>query len=118
MEIKIFPKTGNFAENKDTARELRTKNILPALQEENEVVIDFSGVESSTQSFIHALISDVIRREGIDILERITFKSCNKTIKTLIEIVVEYMQDAIEIEGDKKVTIDKSQYKNEKRKKK
>ena len=35
MEIKIHEFVGNFAENKDIARELRIERILPAL-EKNE----------------------------------------------------------------------------------
>jgi len=93
IEIEIFPKTGNFAENKDVARELRIKEIIPALKDHHVVILDFDKVESATQSFIHALISDVIRKEGCDVIERVNFKNCNKTVKKIITIVVEYMQE-------------------------
>ena len=92
MEIKIYDRLGAFAENKDIAKEIRINNILPALKKE-DVTLDFENVQSATQSFIHALISDVIRKRGIKILDNIYFKNCNKTIKKIIEIVIEYMQD-------------------------
>ena len=32
MEIEIFKKTGEFAENKDVARDIRIKEIMPTLK--------------------------------------------------------------------------------------
>ena len=93
IEIKIFDKTGEFAQNKDIAQYLRLSEILPIVREKEEIILDFENVTLSTQSFIHALISDIIRIEGLDVLDLIKFKNCNDTIKTLINMVVEYMQD-------------------------
>lgn len=93
MTIHIFEKVGDFAGNKDIARDIRLNEIIPALDRNEDIVIDFNKVGSATQSFIHALISDVIRKYGIDSLDHIIFKSCNDTIKKIISIVVEYMQE-------------------------
>ena len=93
MELKLYKLIGTFAENKDIAREIRVNTILPALDKNEEVTLDFIKIESATQSFIHALISDVIRKKGIGVLDFIYFKNCNDTIKKIIEIVIEYMQD-------------------------
>ena len=65
--IKLLPLVGSFAENKDIAREIRVKQIIPALRDGKEITLDFSGVESATHSFIHALISDLIRKQGIEV---------------------------------------------------
>lgn len=92
--IKLLPKTGVFAENKDLAREIRIKNITPILEKNEEITLDFEGVDSATQSFIHALISELIRSFGNEILENIYFKNCNKNVQNIINIVVEYMQAA------------------------
>jgi hypothetical protein len=94
ITIKMFPKTGVFAENKDLAREIRISNITPALQNNEEVTLDFENVESVTQSFIHALISELIRSMTGEILEKIYFKDCNQNIQDIINIVVDYMQEA------------------------
>lgn len=91
-EIKLFKKVGVFAENKDVARSIRIKEIMPYLREGDNLIINFEGVESATQSFIHALISEVIREFGSDVLEKISFKKCNDTVKRIIDIVVDYMQ--------------------------
>ena len=56
------------------------------------MILNFEGVESATQSFIHALISDVIREFGIDVLNELKFKNCDETVKKMINIVCEYMQ--------------------------
>ena len=92
MEIKIFEKTGEFAENKDVARDIRLKEIMPELKKGNDIILNFNGVSSATQSFIHALISEVIRKETIEVLDKIEFKNCNDTLKKIISIVTEYMQ--------------------------
>ncbi|MBI5629861.1 MAG: STAS-like domain-containing protein [Elusimicrobia bacterium] len=95
-EISIFEKAGSFAENKDIARNVRTREITPALERDEEVILNFAGVEAATQSFVHALIADVLRSHGPAALDRIAFKSCNDTIKKIIGIVAEYMQEGLE----------------------
>lgn len=92
ITISMLSSAGSFAENKDVAREVRLKQILPALRQNQKVVLDFSGVTSTTQSFVHALISELIRDFGPPVLDRIVFKACNDTVKKLVSIVIEYMQ--------------------------
>ncbi len=94
-KINIFERAGAFAENKDIAREIRTQEIIPALDKNEEVILNFSKVDAATQSFIHALISDVLRKYGSDVLDRVSFKSCNETIRKIINIVVDYMQEGL-----------------------
>ena len=91
--INLYKEVGTFAENKDKARDIRTKQILPALENNESVILDFQDVDLTTQSFIHALISDVIRTKGIGILDKLYFRNCNEIIKTIIGIVVDYLQD-------------------------
>ncbi len=98
--IVIFDRVGAFAENKDVARDIRKQEIIPALDKNEEVVLDFQRVNGATQSFIHALISEILRKYGADILDHVAFKSCNDTIKQIINIVVDYMQEGMGIETD------------------
>jgi len=93
-EIILQQKVGSFAENKDVAREIREQFIKPALAAGVDVVLDFEGVSMATQSFIHALISDPIRIYGANVLDQIAFKNCNESIKTLVTVVCDYMQDS------------------------
>jgi len=94
MEIRLLPIVGSFAENKDSAKKIRLDQIVPALDRNDEVTLNFEGVDSTTQSFIHALISDLIRKYGNDVLDRIYFKSCNKIVQQIINIVVDCVQEA------------------------
>lgn len=90
--IKLFPLVGSFAENKDKARDIRIEEIIPILEKGQNLILDFENIDSVTQSFTHALISDLIRNYGIDVLDRISFANCNKTVSKILEIVVDYMQ--------------------------
>ena len=91
--IKVLGAAGDFAENKDIARSFRITHLMPALERGEAVEIDFAGVSLSTQSFVHALVSDAMRKFGPDVLDRITFRGCNAAIQTLVSTVSEYMQD-------------------------
>ena len=91
--IEIHAHAGSFAENKDAARDLRLKEIIPALDKGEDVVLNFERVDAVTQSFIHALISDLMRKRGSDVLDHLEFKSCNDTVKKIITMVVDYMQE-------------------------
>jgi len=94
ITVDLFEKIGTFAENKDIARDIRINLLLPALEGKQEIILDFNKVEGATQSFVHALISDLFRKYGNEILEMIQFKSCNPTIREIISIVAEYMQES------------------------
>lgn len=91
-QIQLQDIVGKFAEDKDKAREIRIGKLVPFLESKEEIILDFEGIELTTQSFIHALISDLIRKYGNSVLDRIYFKNCNKNIQGIIDIVVEYMQ--------------------------
>ena len=94
IKIKLFKIVGEFAENKDIARDIRLKKIIPALEKNEQITLDFLKVEGATQSFIHALISDLLRQYGSEVLDNVFFKNCNETVKQMISIVVEYMQES------------------------
>ena len=90
MTIDIEGKCGSFAENKDQAREIRETVIKPSFKNKKSVTLDFTGVDSSTQSFIHALISGFFQEHGEIALSRLRFKGCNKAVQSIITTVVNY----------------------------
>jgi hypothetical protein len=92
--IQLLPIAGSFAENKDVAQSIRKEQIVPALERGESIAIDFEGVETATQGFIHALISELMRERGNEVLDRISFKNCSETVRKIIGIVVEYMQES------------------------
>lgn len=94
MTIKILNFAGEFAENKDVARKIRVNKIMPALEKKNQVILNFSGVSGATQSFMHALISDAIRKYGNGVFDLILFKDCSPVVREVVNIVAEYMQES------------------------
>ncbi|MBI2465150.1 STAS-like domain-containing protein [Candidatus Shapirobacteria bacterium] len=99
--IKILKQTGDFAENKDVAKDLRLKKIMPALLKSNGVILDFKGVNGATQSFIHALISDPIRELKDRAFDNLSYKNTNDAIREIISIVYRYMQESLDGNDDK-----------------
>lgn len=90
--IEMYPIVGSFAENKDKAKEIRINIINPILDRGENFILDFKGVDSVTQSFCHALLSQLIRNYGINVLDRIDFANCTDEVRGIVEIVVDYMQ--------------------------
>lgn len=93
-KVLVVKETGTFAENKDVARKIREQHITPALMKNEEILLDFQSVTGATQSFIHALISDPMRKFGTDSLDLIIFKNCTTLVKEIITTVTEYMQES------------------------
>ena len=93
--IKMQQMVGNFAENKDIAKQVRVEQIMPALSKGKEVVIDFDGVSGATQWFIHALISDPIREFRDVAYTNLVFKNANDDVRAIISIVYRYMQESL-----------------------
>lgn len=95
MTIKILNVAGDFAENKDVAKDLRIRKIMPALLNKKIVILDFAGVSGTTQSFVHALISEPIRQFRDTALESLEYKNCSNEVKEIIKTVYEYMQESL-----------------------
>ncbi|MBS1842947.1 MAG: STAS-like domain-containing protein [Actinobacteria bacterium] len=87
--------TGEFAGDKDVARKIREDILKPRLLGKEDVAIDFAGVELATQSFLHALISSLVRTVEFDALAMIEFRNCNPVVRELIEIVADYSQEDV-----------------------
>jgi hypothetical protein len=94
--IELLPLVGDFAEDKDQAAALRENEIRPALNSGGRVQLDFTGITLATQSFVHALISDLLRSGGEDTLENLEFHGCVPGIKGIVETVVQYSLDSLE----------------------
>jgi len=92
MIITISKHAGTFAENKDIARDIRVQDIEPSLLLGETVTLDFMNVTGATQSFVHALISEPIRKYGDDIFDKLFFKNCSPTVQEIVNIVADYME--------------------------
>ncbi len=92
--IKIKQLAGSFAENKDIAKKIREEEIMPTLSMRKEIIIDFKDVTGATQSFIHALISDPIRKYKDVAFNNLIYKNANDDIQQIITIVYRYLQES------------------------
>jgi len=90
IKIRVPGGVDGFIEDKDWARQVRQEKILPSLNAGAMVVFDFAKGRYTTQSFIHALIGEALKRFGDQALERMEFKNCSPQIKSVIELVVDY----------------------------
>ncbi|MEA3249511.1 MAG: STAS-like domain-containing protein [Patescibacteria group bacterium] len=93
MLVKLVDGIGSFAENKEKAKDIRLNKLIPTLEKGEDIILDFKNIDDATQSFIHALISDLFRKYGDEVLNRISFKNCNETVSKVITIVADYMQE-------------------------
>lgn len=91
--IKIYDFVGQFAEDKDVARDIRKKFLWPNIRNNFEIELDFNKVDDATQSFVHALLSQLIRETHGEVLDSIYFKNCNATVKEIVNMVVDYMTE-------------------------
>jgi hypothetical protein len=88
-----------FNDDKDEAKRIRENTIIPTLAADDCVVLDFSEVKSSTQSFVHALVGEALQRFKEPALEKIQFKNCTPLMKGLVQLVVDYSLGGFRIEG-------------------
>jgi hypothetical protein len=91
ITIYINADCGNFAEDKDIAKKYREEKIKTAIKAGNlPIRIIFRDVDSSTQSFIHAMLSEIFQEFGEKALDIFEFSECNKAIESLISTVINY----------------------------
>lgn len=91
--VKIADFAGSFGGDKDAAARVRDELLKPALRDtDHELVLDFAGVDFVTQSFAHALLSSIVRKQPKS-LDRMRFDNCTDSVREIIEIVVQYSQE-------------------------
>lgn len=86
--FSIFEHTkSHYLGSRYGARELR-EELEQLLTRANEVVLDFTGMKSATQSFVDELVGVLILSHGPDIVQRLIFKGCSDDIKETLSFVV------------------------------
>lgn len=89
LYISAFNFFGRHADVKDEATRYRDRHLIPAVDEGRSILIDFSGVESSTHSFLNALLASAIRRLGLVAYKRIRVINATKEIRETIDYVLD-----------------------------
>ncbi len=64
--------------------------ILPSLERGERVVLDFKGVSYATQSYIHALIGEPLKKYQDKALDKLEFKNRSPQLESLVSLVVDY----------------------------
>ena len=90
LVVKLQATASGFTDDKDEAKKIRVGTLLPSLNQDKHIVLDFGDVTSSTQSFVHALLGEGLQKHKEVALDRIEFAHCNPLMKSLIELVVDY----------------------------
>jgi hypothetical protein len=88
VELQAGP--DGFTDDKDGAKRIREQTIIPTLEADDHIILDFCKVKSSTQSFVHALVGEALQRFREPALDKIQFKSCTPLVKGLVQLVVDY----------------------------
>lgn len=76
-----------FLGSRFRARELR-EELERLLVRADEIVLDFTGMKSATQSFVDELVGVLVLKHGPDITQRLVFKGCSEDIKEILSFVV------------------------------
>lgn len=99
MKIDMFDVVGDFGEDKDAAAKIRRDDIEPCVKRGEIITLDFADITLVTQSFVHALISNILRVHGEKALDYLDFSNCSEVVRGIISTVVQYSLDTAS-EGD------------------
>jgi hypothetical protein len=87
--LSIYNYFGRNADDKQAAISYRDKHLMPAVSEGKAVLIDFNDVDSSTHSFLNALLASPIRRMGLRAYKRIRIVNATQDIRETIDYVLD-----------------------------
>jgi len=87
--LSVYNYFGRFADDKKEAISYRDKYLLPAVDEGKSLVIDFNDVQTSTHSFLNALLASPIRRMGLKAYKRIRIINAPNDIRETIDYVLD-----------------------------
>ncbi|NVD97721.1 STAS-like domain-containing protein [Massilia sp. BJB1822] len=87
--LHVYNYFGRYADNKEDAIKHRDRYLIPAVEDGKAFLIDFQDVESSTHSFLNALLASPIRRMRLHAYKRIRIVNATKDIRETIDYVLD-----------------------------
>ena len=87
--LHVYNYFGKNADDKQAAIAYRNRHLLPAIDAGKLVVLDFDGVETSTHSFLNALLASPVRRMGMNAYKRIKITRAKGDIRETIDYVLD-----------------------------
>jgi hypothetical protein len=77
-----------FDEDNPAAIRVRNEQLRPRIENGEVVLLDLEGVRAPTQSFVHALLSEVFKIPGS--LARLSFVNCTPSAREVLKAVAAY----------------------------
>jgi hypothetical protein len=91
--VEVGTDAGGFAEDKVRVAALREERVLPSLHAGRPVILDFSGVSLTTQSFVHALLAKPVREFRERAGELILLQRVRPQVLSVLSLVLSYLND-------------------------
>lgn len=89
LYVSVYNYFGRLADVKSEAISYRDKYLIPAVGNGKNIVLDFAGVESSTHSFLNALLATPIIRMGLLAYKRIRIVNASNEIRETIDYILD-----------------------------
>ena len=80
---------GRYAEDKSLAIKIRDEKLLPAIDEEKALTIDFEEIVSAPHSLLNALLATPIQRFGIQAYKKIKIINASPEIRETIDFILD-----------------------------
>jgi hypothetical protein len=87
--LSMFNYFGKYADDKGAAIKYRDRHLIPAVDQGKTLLLDFQDVESSTHSFLNALLASPIRRLGMMAFKRVKVVNATPNIRETIDYVLD-----------------------------
>lgn len=85
LTVKVADVFGEYCGNGEEATIYRHAHVDPYVNEVDEIVIDFTGVEMVNSSFVNALVANLIK-QGFDIYGKLELIVDDESVHTMVEI--------------------------------
>jgi anti-sigma regulatory factor (Ser/Thr protein kinase) len=87
--VHMFNYFGKYADDKSAAIKYRDRHLLSVVDAGKNILLDFEGVESSTHSFLNALLASPIRRMGMLAFKRLKVVNASPDIRETVDYVLD-----------------------------
>ncbi|MBX7173177.1 MAG: DUF4325 domain-containing protein [Pyrinomonadaceae bacterium] len=87
LYISIRNYFGKYAEDKDLAKKVRDKYILPALAENKTLTLDFEEIVSAPHSLLNAMLATPIERLGLAAYKKIKIINAAPDIRETLDFI-------------------------------
>lgn len=95
LELKLSDEFGSFAANGSLSNEFRVTKIEPFWHTADQIILDFEGINSMTDSFANALIGNMVETHPDDFKEKLRFINCSSLVKSFIRSALQFASNSI-----------------------